>query len=287
MKKAHSDTVAETGDHYEDWIKWVDGGISIGFTVLAIITASQFWALVKGAAFDLALTAQSRFAGLANQVAILVYAYSWISGSLKDVSLQKKSYVVITDEARVKQIGNIIAPTLGLLGIGLLCSLKYGTALVFWINLLAFIFADLFGWCWLMRRGLEATYNNSISERLQRRESTYVKDVLKLLVVRDYVAGDWKKSRYVAMFAIALLGIACSVRPEFYQTIYRSLGIPDYLGQAAPVWLYLLVAEGWMWIFRLRAWFCVDKLDQVFKLEKNLLMFEGFGKLGLLRKNGQ
>jgi len=274
MKRVHYQAVDAMARFYERRIKWVDRAITLTFAILAFITLSQIWGMLKVAAFDLSANAKSNFGPLSDQLAILIYAFSWINGSLKDVALQRKAFTLITDKEQIEKIGNILAPILCFLGVGLLIALKYGNRVTFWTTLLVFVVADLRGWVWLMRNGLNETYINSRSSILHEKDGIRIRDFLQLEVVRNYVAGPWKNTRYAVMIGVTLVGLVLSIKPEVYKKLCNVFAFPDYLCAAAPLWIYLIIAEAWMWIFRLRAWFCVDKLDEVFASKEILKILE-------------
>jgi hypothetical protein len=214
--------------------------------------------------------------GIAYKVGLFLYYTSWVFGAKFDVDIEERVYV--RDSAR----GILDWKTFGVLTIFTIVMLFF-----FWLHtrerlfgcgLLLFVLVNILGWKAVCRR-IRATIEES--------QATYteLKDYYgleKLRVVSEYMRGTWQGRRFIVMIVLAILLISISnaiAYPQF-ANIVRGIDLQGIKGELmirrAPALfflIYVLAAEGWMWLQRMRVHHHVNVLDEMaadFRLEPRI-----------------
>jgi hypothetical protein len=189
---------------------------------------------------------------------ILVFYYlCWVFGTGFDVGNQQAVYVSDPKEGRI-----------ALDTFGVLVGLTIVTAALLWASddikvfaamLVVFLIANILLWRYLLTRVrpiIEA------SAKIYRDRKNYP-DLERLHVVENYLAGDWQKHRFLAMcLLLAAANVICFVEPvQQAASAVMRLILPPNLAPAIvrllphlSIILFILVAEGWIWIMRVRTW---------------------------------
>jgi hypothetical protein len=280
----HVETRDKLAGFFRKRISWVTGFIAIIVGLLAYFTASKLLALLKNAGVTMPNNIRNNFVTLSNQLGIVLYLGSWASGCLRDLSLQHVAYARITEQRRLHRLANISAVALLVVGAALPLLLTYASKTWFWSAMLLFVCVDVLAWFKLMVQGFQPTYEQSQRVLAREREDGHAKRLILLDLTYFYVAGPWKWKRYASMASVTILALILTRYPNFTIQVSSFINIPTYLVESAPLWIYLIVAEGWMWQYRLRCEFTASQIDEMFRpdsiLNKLSLPAEGQTKTG-------
>ncbi len=209
---------------------------------------------------------------LIQKIALVIYYFCWLFGSTADTDAQESVYVDVPKGWRVgiKQFLLVVvffAVTAAMLWVS-------GDEKKFAFLLTVFILYNVFGW-WYLNHILKSIMGKS--ETLLKTDRSFV-DLEKLKIVRHYLTGRWQWKRFGAMcLMILVLDIICfaplargyltslitaTIDGLKYETMYRLL--PDLY-----LLFFVLVAESWIWIMRVRVATSLTILDDL-KLKYDL-----------------
>jgi hypothetical protein len=191
------------------------------------------------------------------KVILVFYYLCWVFGTGFDVGNQQAVYVSDPKEGRI-----------ALDTFGVLVALAIVTAALLWASddikvfaamLVVFFIANILLWRYLLTRVrpiIEA------SAKIYREHKNYP-DLERLHVVENYLAGDWQKQRFLAMcLLLAAANVICFVEPaqQALAAVVRLIlpaSLVPAIARLLPhlsIILFILVAEIWIWIMRVRTW---------------------------------
>jgi hypothetical protein len=191
------------------------------------------------------------------KVIVVFYYLCWVFGTGFDVGTQQAVYVSDPQE------GQITLDT-----VGVLIGLTIVTAVLLWASddikvfcviLVVFVIVNVLLWRYLLIRVGPIIEE---SARVYRKDNNYP-DLERLEVVKQYLAGNWQKHRFLAMCLIlAVANLVCFFEPAQQGLIaVARLTLPPNMVPAVArllphlsIVLFIVVAEGWIWVMRVRTW---------------------------------
>lgn len=246
--------VRKLADFSRRMIQVIAGVLALGFAWV-VVTESQVITILN----------QSD-PGIFYKVGLFLYYTSWIFGAKFDVDIEERVY--IADLAR----GLMDWKSLGVLALFTVVMVFF-----FWLHqyerffglgLLAFVLTNILGWKAVCRR-IAGTIDDSRSRYRDLKDHFGLE---KLAIVSEYMRGRWQVHRFAAMLAMAVALIAATNALLYFQ-LDRTVaglvvqGLPaERLVQLAPAALfvvYVLIAEGWIWLKRMNAYHAVNVLDEL------------------------
>lgn len=231
-------------------------------------------ALLKDVAANLPDALLTVKAQILDQLSLILYSSSWAAGMLFDVGFQEATYAEIVTGQKVRKTANRLT-VLVLVGFVCVCFAMTLPKLYFWMAILIFCVVDVLSWKVLMKKSLRPTYDASKNHYAVERPPGYVKNLVKLELTWIYVADNWKIRRYLAMGIVVLTGMIFSIKPGLYPFVARKLHCPAQILPSLLLLLYVLVAEGWMWVRRIECHALHERIDELFggrKISRNYVM---------------
>jgi hypothetical protein len=208
------------------------------------------------------------------QKIILAFYYNcWVWGSLFDTRLQKEVYFTAPDKAHFRGRSILLVCMLIAVGIGLFA--VRSDEFWFAVALLALVVVNVFGWSQIVSI-TSPIVSQSKAEYSKHNDNFSIES---LEWVAYYMMGRWQKIRFALMllFAAILLSVALSPSARGVGMLILGkiapAGIPTAtLNAHVPVailFLYVFVAEGWIWFMRTvtkTALFTIDRLRSKYQL---------------------
>jgi hypothetical protein len=207
-----------------------------------------------------------------------VYMLCWALGTKQDASVQKSVYVHDPHGGRVR-VGSLLAVVV-IAAIAVTLLLVRRNDLYFAIALSVFTAVDIATWLYLRYRFLPPIIDATRDKYKHGRDYF---GLVKLKYVEQLITGNWKWYREAFLVAIVLLMIlnaaflsVSSALASLAQKLLAGLSFAvdgGKLASLAPDMLLLLfvaVSEGWMWFFRLKAYWTVSvvsDLEKEYKIE--------------------
>jgi hypothetical protein len=232
--------------------------ISLVATVLALFLKDLRWDVVV----------DSTEPEFLQKLTLIIYYFCWLFGSRADTNVQESVYISVPSTWRVTlpEFFLVIAFA-GLAGALLWAA---GDEKRFAILLSLFTAANIAGW-WFLNRKLKPLMSGSRKQLV--RGSAYL-DLERLNVVTNYLTGTWQWRRFVVMgILVIVFDIVCFVPPvraassDWIAYLVADLNSKsDAISRLLPDALFLLfvlVAETWIWIKRVRVATSLDILDEM------------------------
>ncbi len=201
-------------------------------------------------------------ANMVHELTLGVYFISWGLGCKKDVDLQEVSYV---HEPRNIRAGVLLLILLAVV-FGVLCYVQ--SSPLFLATLVLFWMVDFFGWRFLTRRIVHASYLESKRTFEQQKN---VEALVRLELTREHIAGPWRQWR------LKIMGVLLAVLALFWWSPGADLLHDRFPAIPADVFLQLGVAafvavtEAWIWLRRFSCSACHDKVGEIVNLVKKNL----------------
>lgn len=190
------------------------------------------------------------------RIALVMYYLSWVAGTKFDLTTQKSVYLLDPNRAQSR------IPSITVVG-----SILVAFAILLWVKdedpkfvlaLSVLVAVNVVSWRFFLRDIVNPII--TATREIYRGERDYF-GLERLRVIEGYIGGDWQWRRFAVMAGMMLIAsVLVAFSPlrtslaDLLNRLYPSLPAEKVspLLTAAFLAIFVLVAEGWIWIMRIR-----------------------------------
>lgn len=241
----------------------------LGFVVAGIFTVFQFKDLPLSPFTD------SGTPQLLIRIALILYFWSWVIATPFNLHLQSTVFTQDPHHGRVPVGYYFLLPMLLAVGALLAVTSRNERYLALAFSFLLIIDLPIW-WQWVVwsRRVIEASKVTYLHQ-----SAPHYSGVERLNLIENYISGRWQWGRYVAMVLMLIgINIFCfdsKIRLDFASTLASRLpgASPEMLERLLPAlsfFLYVVVAELWIWAVRIKTMISlrlIKRLASTYKLQ--------------------
>jgi hypothetical protein len=201
------------------------------------------------------------------RLGLILYYNSWVLSAAVESKMAQKVYAADPNRGRVPPSMFLVLPLL--VGVGLLLFWASSNMQRLSYTLAAFYIVDLIQWT--VFKSLAKPMAAASAEIYKTRRQYAQLEQLNAYVV-DHMQGRWQAFRYVSM-AVLVLALLCAshlndVRrfvAEHIHSMTLGLSVERIESLASPLLFlaYVVVAEGWVWLMRLRTRRRIALIDEL------------------------